>query len=235
MPWIEVVPGIYHGSADETLPPALQAVRDRALQSQQEERRVSDEDLAALIAISGLPLATRRTHRFSQWLGDGRLAEAFEHAQTFASGQIEHPFLTLAGPPGTGKTHLALAISWDWLERCHRKVCYWQVEAFLDSLRRGYAADRAEHGSQTHLTVDYAKKYCSLLVLDDLGAERVTDWSSARLDEIVDFRYVNRLATVFTLNVSADELAPRLADRLFEGKVLVLDAPSYRRRKRQDA
>jgi len=196
-------------------------------------RETNDETIARLGTLAGLPPTTRETHRFPRWQKSPGLAECYNYALAFANGKAAHPFLTLAGEPGTGKTHLAVAVAWHWLECATGTVAYWQVEDFLDTLRRGYAEDKAEKASETYVTLNFAKK-CSLLVLDDLGAEKATDWSSAKLDEIIDHRYLNRLATVVTLNVAPDGLPPRLADRLFEGKVFVLKTPSYRRRQRKE-
>lgn len=192
-----------------------------------------NETIDRLGVLAGLPPVTHETHRFPRWRKSPGLAECYNYALTFANFKAAHPFLAFAGETGTGKTHLAIAIAWHWLESAMGTVAYWQVEAFLDALRQGYAQDMAEKGSETHIILSFAKK-CSLLVLDDLGAERATDWSTAKLDEIIDHRYLHRLPTVVTLNVTPDALPPRLADRLFEGKVFVLNAPSYRRRKQKE-
>jgi len=197
-------------------------------------RDTDSQTIDRLGALAGLPPATRETHRFPRWQKSPGLAECYNSALAYANGQRSHPFLTFAGEPGTGKTHLAIAISWHWLESAVGTVAYWQVETLLDTLRQGYAQDKAAPLSDTYTTLNFAKK-CSLLVLDDLGAEKATDWSAAKLDEVIDHRYINRLATVVTLNVTPNALPPRLADRLSEGKVFVLNARSYRRRKQEQA
>ena len=196
-------------------------------------RETDDDTINRLGSLAGLPPATRQTHRFPRWQKSAGLAQCYNYALAFANGKRSHPFLTFAGEPGTGKTHLAIAITWHWLECATGVVAYWQVEVFLDGLREGYAQAQANKDDGTYVTLNFAKK-CSLLVLDDLGAEKATDWSTAKLDEIIDHRYLHQLATVVTLNVQPAALPPRLADRLLEGKVFVLNAPSYRRRKRAD-
>lgn len=193
-----------------------------------------NETIQRLGALAGLPLPTRETHRFPRWQKGPGLAECYNYALAFANGKRPHCFLTFAGEPGTGKTHMAIAISWHWLECASGTVAYWQVEALLDTLRQGYSQEKADELSGTYALLNFVKK-CSLLVLDDLGAERSTDWSSAKLDEVVDHRYLHQLPTVVTLNVTPDALPPRLADRLFEGKVFVLKTRSHRRRQRKDA
>jgi DNA replication protein DnaC len=197
--------------------------------------RTPDEDtILRMAAAAGLPLPTRDTHRLEHFHPGPGTAKALTYARSFPDTKNKHPFLTFAGAPGTGKTHLAIGIAWHQLETRRGSLAYYQVESLLDELRRGYTSDQAEKGTDTYATLHFLKN-CDLLVLDDLGAEKATDWSTAKLDELVDHRYIHRLPTVFTLNVAPSDLPPRLADRLLEGKVFVLEAPSYRRRQRKDA
>jgi DNA replication protein DnaC len=208
MMWHERAPGVYEGIAgiEEEL-----------------------DTLDVLIKISNLPLPTRETHRFSRWKHAVGTEAALEEVKLFLE-QPKHPFLGLLGGTGCGKTHLAISLAWDWLETRKGAVLYYQVESFLDELRRGYRAWERGDDADPYLLLAQAKA-CHLFVLDDLGAHKVTEWSSAKLDEIVDYRYINRKPTVVTANLSLDLLPERIADRMAEGVVVVLEAGSYRRDK----
>jgi len=190
---------------------------------------LSDEQLDARAKLSLMPLLTAETHRFSTWKHRDGLDDVFTYCFNFASGIHQKPFLTLAGPPGTGKTHLALAIGWSWLETGRGLVRYYQVESLLDALRRGYDKEKQETNESTTMLLNFAAK-CSLFIIDDLGAETTTEWAHKKLDEIIDTRYISKLSTIITTNVEPSRLPPRIVDRLWEGKVFVLDAESYRRR-----
>jgi len=185
--------------------------------------------LDVLVRISNLPLPTRATHRFSRWQHSDRTEQVFLEVKAFLE-QPKHHFLSLLGGVGCGKTHLALSLAWDWLETGKGSVLYYQVESLLDELRVGYR--EWERGDQVdpYLLLEQAKN-CHLLILDDLGAHKPTAWAEAKLDEIVDYRYINRRATVVTSNLSLLMLPERISDRFAEGTVLVLEGKSYRRQK----
>ena len=74
-----------------------------------------------------------------------------------------------------------------------------------------------------------------LLVLDDLGAEKSSDWVDEKLFEIIHRRYVAGMKTVITTNLHPERgVSPRIADRLLDVRqcqVVVLTASSYRRLK----
>ena len=107
-------------------------------------------------------------------------------------------------------------------------MAYWQVEVLLDTVRQGYESKGPVRDWQPQELLDYVS-HCQFLVLDDLGAEKPTEWAVAKLDKIIDHRYISRLPTIFTSNLELGKLPLRIGDRLGEGAVCVLKAGSYRR------
>jgi DNA replication protein DnaC len=83
------------------------------------------------------------------------------------------------------------------------------VPELLLSLRESYSKNDTSEG-------EIISKYTegSLLVLDDLGAEKSTEWSINILYIIIDRRYRDEKKTIITSNLSLDELADKLDDRI---------------------
>lgn len=137
--------------------------------------------------------------------------------------------LVLAGPARTGKTTAAYAIAND----VHNRDTWVTVWTAAD-LSAALKPDSTEP-----FAYDYATT-CPLLVLDDLGRERVTDWWLEQLQRIVDARCAHQRRLIVTTNsgpnadAAYDELATRyghpVVERLIDdGGVLVLDGPAVRR------
>lgn len=57
-------------------------------------------------------------------------------------------------------------------------------------------------------------KHVDLLVLDDVGTERVSDWARALLFEVLDARHEDRLRTILTSNLRPSDLRAHLGERL---------------------
>lgn len=123
------------------------------------------------------------------------------------------------GQLGTGKTHLLSALVqsrfiWGW-------DCWFSfVPQFLERLKRSF------NGSSEEMTADlqHRAENCDLLALDDIGAEKTTEWTLQILTNIVNERYQKGLAAIFSSNLTVDDLAKRysrLADRIRERALVV--------------
>ena len=184
------------------------------------------------IHLSRIPPHTRATHRFLKWQEGVGVADAFNAAMAFTRGEIQPPLLLLYGKPGLGKSHLSISIGWAYL-LTGRSVVYYQAEELLDALRRGYkvwqAKEPREYSPDSYDSILNYVKAVSLFILDDLGAQKETEWAVAKLDEIVDYRYRQSLPMVITANTL--DVPERILDRMKEGRVVRLRGDSFRGRK----
>jgi DNA replication protein DnaC len=152
-----------------------------------------------------------------QVLGD---VQYWKKARVLESGTN----LILSGPRGVGKTHIAYAVLRDQFLR-GTSVLAWQTVDLFDALRPG-----GDHDTGKVLR-DLGD--VEILLLDDVGATRTTDWTLERFTGLVDQRYRENLATIITTNLNQNEITDviglRAADRLYGGSVQVLlTGPSRR-------
>ena len=135
-------------------------------------------------------------------------------------------WLVITGGTGSGKTHLSVAAAVA-LQAAGRRVAFATVADLADSLRRGSFAGWEDDLIRELRDVD-------LLVLDDLGVERSTQFVDERLYMIFNHRYERGKATVITTNLAVGQLResrPRLAARMLDYRNtlhIVLDGPDYR-------
>jgi DNA replication protein DnaC len=123
--------------------------------------------------------------------------------------------LVLFGSTGVGKTFTMYAVARElWIDRYDVEII--EVPVFMDLIRP--SSDDAGR------TFDRMKSV-EVLCLDDLGSERISDWTSERLDIILNHRWQYQLPTIVTTNVAPRDLAETLgergASRLVGGSALV--------------
>lgn len=139
----------------------------------------------------------------------------------------------LLGPVGCGKTHLAIGLG-KLACALGYAVHFVSVPAWFQALRESYTNTRQPR----ERTLMQPLQAADLLILDDLGAERSSDWVRERLYLIVNHRDVTGLPTIVTTNESLDDLeqalGPRTLSRL-RGNALVfkLDGTDYRQIQKQ--
>lgn len=115
----------------------------------------------------------------------------------------------LMGEVGTGKTTLAMLIAKSALERGH-SVAIYSLPKLMARIRRTY---EAEPGEDDYLAFFERLTSVDLLHLDDLGAQRDTDWVTEQLYSIVNQRYEDGRAVTVTSNVLPNEAAERIGAR----------------------
>ena len=106
------------------------------------------------------------------------------------------PGLLLIGEPGTGKTHLAIGVMRVLLEKGHECV-FFDYQNLLDKIRSGYDASSGTSDKEAYRTALDA----DVLVLDDLGAHRVTEWVEDTVTAIITYRCNHRKPLIATTNL----------------------------------
>lgn len=107
--------------------------------------------------------------------------------------------LTLTGESGTGKTHLAIATLKEFHLRTGKSAVFVHISDFLDQLRECQASNTNEYR-----VINQFASY-SLLVIDDLGSTRGTDWQIEKTRELIQKR-IGTTKTIITTNYTMDEL-----------------------------
>jgi DNA replication protein DnaC len=124
--------------------------------------------------------------------------------------------LWLEGDVGTGKTTLAMLVSKAAVE-AGRTVAIYSLPRLLARIRRTYDA---ESGEDSYLEFFERLTSVDLLHIDDLGAQKSSDWVLEQLYALVDERYESERSMVVTSNLGYDELkeqiGPRVVSRLTE-------------------
>ena len=115
--------------------------------------------------------------------------------------------LWIQGSVGTGKTTLAMLVSKAALD-AGRSVAIYSLPRLLNLLRESMQADGGILDLLDRLSA------VDLLHIDDLGAEHRTDWVLEQLYSIVNARYQDERSTLITSNLSRDELAEQLGERI---------------------
>ncbi len=126
-----------------------------------------------------------------------QLLRAFGSARGFAEQfPVVDKGLLLIGPPGIGKTHMAVATLREVVLTRAARGLYFDTRTLLSTIRSTFnPVTRNSEGDVLRRVMD-----AELLVLDDLGAERPTDWVEETMNLIVNTRYNDRRPTIFTSN-----------------------------------
>lgn len=142
--------------------------------------------------------------------------------------------LVLIGNTGCGKTHLAIAAMRRGVDtgRIGPRSAFITVPELLMKIRATFRDEARETEEEI---IDRYSRY-PFLVLDDLGAEKTTEFSIATLELIINRRVMEDILTIITTNLTLDEieqkLSARIASRLSEMNCVKIAMPDYRKRRK---
>lgn len=194
--------------------------RCRAERRYQEEQMLQqDKDMRAMEALKRQSLMDERLRDVSfdsfRKTNDNayNLKLCLRYANHFDEMLAKNQGLLFYGGVGTGKTFAAACIANHLLNR-RIPVIMTSFVKLLESMQ-GFSED----DSALIARLNRAK----LLIIDDLGAERSTDYALEKVYDIVDSRYRTKLPIILTTNLSMTELKEstdirytRIYDRIFE-------------------
>ncbi|XCH78306.1 MAG: ATP-binding protein [Candidatus Dehalobacter alkaniphilus] len=192
---------------------AERLAKEEAEHKAEEARKLKDR-IRRIIGESGMgERFLRRTFETFQITDDNqsaaktakRYADAFDDLMP-KRGQPEpgRNGLFIAGPKGTGKTHLAAAIANQLIQKGTPVICMTMID-LLERIKRTFAKEGADEGAVLSLY-----KTVPLLVIDDMGKEPPTEWAVSTIYNIINGRYEAYLPTVVTTNYDDKALITRM-------------------------
>ena len=125
------------------------------------------------------------------------MKEYVEEFKEMVANMDKKPFsLLLIGATGTGKTFIARCMGAMALKN-NKSVLYVNVNEYLNSLKPDYEGE----------PLKYYAVNCDLFILDDLGTERITDYTNTEINYIIDKRLNDKKSTIITTNLVPDQIA----------------------------
>lgn len=184
--------------------------------------------------------------RVSRWIQNAKFPEMkslkgfnFACLQEFNPAQIfelstckfidDGENVVFMGTPGLGKTHLAIGLGIEAIQK-GKVVRYFQISSLFDQI------EKAEGSRLTNLMRTLNRT--DLLILDDIGYSKLGKNGAPFIYKIIDYRYHNKLSTLFISNCPPSEWIPLFdingigpaLDRIFAGNPvkIIFKGDSYR-------
>lgn len=189
------------------------------------------EQVQKRVFISGVPRAYKECS-FDNYNGNNKLINDLKN--------ISVDGIVLRGNTGCGKTHLAIAIAKQIPTEDRQQRGSWELipgtifttaPELLLKIRSAFRDDAKQSEEQL---IDYYSG-CELLILDDLGSEKTSEFAVTTLYVIIDRRIRDCRKTIITTNMDQHEIeqifGARIASRLSGMVNIKINMPDYRKKR----
>jgi DNA replication protein DnaC len=198
----------------------------------QAEDRLKEQELKRLFSIHDLGERFNES-KFSSFVVREGSEKCFKLAQKYVQefDEWEGESLMFWGEPGNGKSHLATAIANELTEK-GKRVVFISMPDLLEKIKATFN----RNSNESEAEIMKGLQVCDLLIIDDIGAEKVSDWVQEVIFRIVDGRYKKMKPIMATSNLEPKELAERIGKRAYDRLIEISqpiknEATSYRREK----
>lgn len=162
-----------------------------------------------------------------------------EYVDTFEERYKNGDWLVLSGGYGLGKTHLSLAAA--------KEIVWFFAGQYLEnrpnSINYGGASEKCIFKTSSQLVQEIRNSYDSdainekqlmdrfkgvpLLIIDDLGTEKASEWQHEKMYLILNYRYNQMKNTIITTNLDTSELKKQVSSRVVERMIEAASGGEY--------
>jgi len=154
---------------------------------------------------------------------DSDLNKTSQAIQKYAEkyNRKENKGIYLHGSVGTGKTYSMCALAIDLLAQGY-DVQMFNLPRLLNIIRSSFTKEKVlddKSGDTSYAFIHNMSDIeqianVEILIIDDIGAEKASDWVAETLYHLINTRYESMKTTIFTSNLSLSELSERIGDRI---------------------
>ena len=184
-----------------------------------QERRARLADLAAVperylsCSLNGFHVSNPDRATEDQLFSAKKQSQDYADSFVAENGRFRDTGLLFIGTPGVGKTHLAVAILNELIQRYRVRGLFVDFTELIHEIQSTFSPRSAESKFDLLNPVMNAE----VLVLDELGAQKPSEWVNDILYLILNRRYTKRLPSIFTTNYRLDSHS-RQSESLDKGR-----------------